>query len=38
MDFNYIYNPETGKKVSIYSKTGKKVLNNYVKYLKNINN
>jgi hypothetical protein len=24
MEFNYIYNPETGRKVSIYGKTGKK--------------
>jgi hypothetical protein len=33
VEFNFINNPETGKKVSIYGKTGKKVLNNYVKYL-----
>jgi hypothetical protein len=33
MEFNYIYNPETGRKVSIYGKTGKKILENYVKYL-----
>ena len=33
MKFNYIINPQTGKSVSIYSITGKKVLYNYVKYL-----
>ena len=33
MNFNYIVNPESGKRVSIYGKTGKKVLQNYVKYL-----
>ena len=33
MEFNYIVNPESGKKVSIYNATGKKVLQNYVKYL-----
>ena len=35
-EFNYIYNPETGKNVSIYGKTGKKVLKNYVKYLNSL--
>ena len=30
MEFNYIINPETGKKVNINGKTGRKVLNNYV--------
>ena len=29
MEFNYIVNPETGRKVSIYGKTGQRVLNNY---------
>ena len=33
MEFNYIVNPNSGKKSSIYSKTGKKILFNYVKYL-----
>ena len=36
MEFNYITNPETGKSVSIYGKTGKKVLGNYVKYLQKL--
>ena len=36
MEFNYIVNPESGKNVSIYSKTGKKVLRNYVKYLEKL--
>ena len=30
MEFNYIVNPKTGRKVSIYGKTGQKVLNNYM--------
>ena len=30
MEFNYIVNPETGRKVSIYGKTGQRVLNNYM--------
>ena len=30
MEFNYIVNPETGRKVSIYGKTGQRVLNNYI--------
>ena len=34
MEFNYIINPETGRKCSIKSKIGKKVLFNYVQYLK----
>ena len=29
MNFNYIINPETGRKVSIHGKTGKKVLKTY---------
>lgn len=36
MEFNYIINPESGKRVSIYGTTGKKVLGNYVKYLQKI--
>jgi hypothetical protein len=38
MKFNYIVNPKSGKNISIYSKTGKKVLGNYVKYLQAYNN
>ena len=34
-EFNFIFNPETGKKVSIHSKIGKAVLNNYINFLKN---
>ena len=30
---NFITNPKTGRKVSIYGKTGKKVLQNYAKQL-----
>ena len=30
MEFNYIVNPETGRKVSIHGKTGQKVLRNYL--------
>jgi hypothetical protein len=30
MEFNYITNPETGRKVNIYGKTGQRVLNNYL--------
>ena len=30
MEFNYIINPESGRKVSIYGKTGKKVLRKYL--------
>ena len=33
MEFNYIMNPKSGKRVYIYSSTGKKILRNYVKYL-----
>lgn len=33
--FETIVNPETGKHVSIYSKTGKKILRNYVMYNQN---
>ena len=33
--FNRIVNPETGRKVSIYGKIGKKVIKNYIKYLNN---
>jgi len=29
--FHYIVNPETGRKVSLFGKTGQKVLNNYIK-------
>ena len=29
MEFNYIVNPETGRKVSIYGKTGRRVLKKY---------
>ena len=36
MEFNNIINPETGKKVSIYGKTGKQVLYNYVTYLEKL--
>ena len=31
--FNYIVNPTTGKKVSLFSKTGKNVLKNYISSL-----
>tara|TARA_B100000575_G_scaffold294610_1_gene312166 strand:+ start:7646 stop:8056 length:411 start_codon:yes stop_codon:yes gene_type:complete len=31
--FNYIINPSTGKKVSLFGKKGKEVLKNYVKNL-----
>ena len=30
MEFNYIVNPETGRRVSIHGKTGQKVLRNYL--------
>ena len=30
MKYNYIINPQTGKKISIYGKTGQKVLNQYL--------
>ena len=30
MEFNFIVNPETGRRVSIHGKTGKKVLRNYL--------
>ena len=30
MEFNFIVNPETGRRVSIYGKTGKKVLRKYL--------
>ena len=33
MEFNYIVNPKSGKRVSIYSATVKKILHNYIKYL-----
>ena len=33
MEFNFIINPETSKKVSIHSLLGKKVLGNYLNYL-----
>ena len=36
MEFNYIVNPESGKKVSIYNRTGKKVLRNYIKYFEKV--
>ena len=36
MLFNFIVNPESGRKVSIYGKTGKRVLTNYLKYLKKV--
>ena len=32
-DFTKIRNPKTGRVVSIYGKTGKKILNNYMQYL-----
>ena len=32
--FNFIVNPNSGRKVSIYGPTGQKVLNNYLQYLK----
>ena len=34
--YKSITNPKTGKKVSIYGVTGKKVLGNYVKYLQKL--
>ena len=34
-EFQYIVNPETGRKVSIHGKTGQKVLKNYVNNLYN---
>ena len=34
MLFNYIVNPESGRRVSIYGKTGKRVLGNYLYYLR----
>jgi len=33
MEFNFIINPKTNKKVSIFGPTGKKVLNHYINYL-----
>jgi len=33
MEFNYIINPESGKRVSINAKTGKKILNKYLQKL-----
>ena len=32
--YNKIVNPNTGRRVSIYGKLGKKILNNYIKNLK----
>ena len=31
--YNYIRNPDTGRKVNIFGKTGKRVLKNYLKLL-----
>ena len=31
--YNKIINPKTGRKVSIYGKIGKKILNNYIKFI-----
>ena len=31
MEFNFIINPLSGRKVSIYGKTGSKVLKNYIR-------
>ena len=34
MEFNYIINPKTGRKISIYGGIGKNVLKNYITFLR----